>query len=394
MGQIEVVVLRCKEKQENKIKDKSHKSTTPAFVLGAGSMNASDDGKAFNESTPRSSDQKGGKSSMNGMFDGSSERKEGKKPSDLTATLSAVNINFHNILPHPFQFKGDRGKSKFEAFEEWPDQKKSSFRFSKDDVVSLNSVLASGPSCQRSLEKGNIKDWLEATDEKALPQLDGTSNQSKRASPAIVINQFVGPSEGNFSGNPRLQSNPGWGNDDSGGGGWDKNDSGHAKWDNNDNQSEKKSNAAWVEYDNSRWDNPIEDKSGGNGGWDIESQNKQAEDDQPENSASAEVDLPSAPWNNATSVTSRAVASLESNFSNLFKSYWNDWNLKADEAAKKREQNKDNSSAGGFKILSHQVKHGNEELYFKPIYRPKYIDSFKKPYAVFLFKYRSPGKQL
>lgn len=394
MGQIEVVVLRCKEKQENKTSDKSYKSARPAFVLGAGSMNATDDGRGFNESTRRSPDHKSEKSHMSGMFDGSSERKHGEKSDNLTAALSTVNITFHNASPHLFQFKGDRGKSKSGDFEGWPDQKNTSFRFSKDDVGSMNSVLAKGPSSQPISEKGVIRKWLEATDEKALPQLDGTSNQSTRASPAIVINQFLGPSERNFSGNPRLQSNPGWGNDESGGGGRDKNDSGGASWDNNDTQSDKKSNAAWTENDNSGWDNSIEDKPAGNGGWDSESQNKQAEDHQPANSASTERNPPSAHRNNATSMTSRAVAALESNFSSLFKSYWNDWTLKPDEAAKKREQSTENPSAGGFKILSHQVKHGNEELYFKPIYRPKYIDSFKKPYAVFLFKYRSPGKQL
>ena len=42
--------------------------------------------------------------------------------------------------------------------------------------------------------------------------------------------------------------------------------------------------------------------------------------------------------------------------------------------------------------MSHQVKAGRGAMYQHTLGRPEYLDSMEKPYAVFVFKYRSKGK--
>lgn len=87
------------------------------------------------------------------------------------------------------------------------------------------------------------------------------------------------------------------------------------------------------------------------------------------------------------------------------KPYWNDWKKasKADDGDKRAmDRVYTEPEEPGQKVsaetverenLSHQVHAGRGARYDHNITRPKYIDSMRHPYAVFVFKYRSAGKQ-
>ena len=299
-----------------------------------------------------------------------------------------------------------------------------------------------------------------------IPQLDGTGHRRMRT--AMVVNQYVGKSSsdrsssssrsprsekaksrsrksksksrgakngdwgGNDNGqdNNQGQNNNSWEQDPDGNNGDDsqnqENNDGGDDWGNyatgdnadghDDGNNTQDNNAGdWGNNDNTNFDQaPADNNAGGNqsgGNWDNNQPDKRSWNNQQHNSTSGHGGniqrKPSGDGNSRGSSRKPPQAQDQSaagGWAGRIKSYWANWN-KGEQRAPKL-----NASTSSIHVapeghpapvpediaaqgsLSHQLTLGKGALYSKQLGRPIYEDDFSNPYAVFVFKYRSRGK--
>lgn len=406
IGQIEVVILRCKEVEAASMKSIYSSFGTPKTALG---LALRETGCGAEQDHEEFTAVDGARDSIS-VADSSSVRSRGKNDTENTTAaftqgllgLSSGVTNQGSSLTKWLQGLSLDGES--------------------DGTRKSHSRLVTIP-------------------EDAVPQIDGSGD--RRMKTAMVVNQYLGKSSGEVSSrssgkirsqqsksrsHPSNSSHKEMANDN-----WDNDECQNtAAWDgvNNDNNAEGYGDQehndaadAWKTTDvqgntgepgwnsastgnNVGNDAPQEGWQNNNGDPNNPSWNLQSQNDASDPKIATPVQQ-IAPEPAARSSKVHSPVGLKSTPTGPsgFKSYWSSWNKGKKKKSKIREGTESVHVASEVdadsvpedfaarESLSHQMKLGKGITYAKKVGKPAYIDSFKNPYAVFVFKYRSKGKK-